>query len=203
MFVHANLLKEMPRSEFNPQHEQGVFRVFKDYTLVQGNTWLHPQMQTSQRTLYSPDGEKRVNASRPCMELFGGNGEPDIRERPFEELPGLERFNDFYRRNGGLVYSLLIICKLMYREEELMIYQSCRIFCPAMTMVRAAINQFMASMSVIYTLFSISPTWDTHSINQSPSVSTSTVHGSISYSITHPTRSEYNHCAGGWDFRYL
>ena len=46
----------MPRSEFNPQHEQGVFRVFKDYTLVQGNTWLHPQMQTSQRTLYPRNG---------------------------------------------------------------------------------------------------------------------------------------------------
>ena len=41
------------------------------------------------------------------MELFGGNGEPDIRERPFEELPGLERFNDFYRRNGGVVRSPL------------------------------------------------------------------------------------------------
>ena len=41
--------------------------------------------------------------SRPCMELFSGAGEPDIRERPFEELPGLEGFNDFYRRNGGVV----------------------------------------------------------------------------------------------------
>jgi hypothetical protein len=36
------------------------------------------------------------------MELFGGEGEPDIRERPFEELPGLEGFNDYYRRNGGI-----------------------------------------------------------------------------------------------------
>jgi hypothetical protein len=36
------------------------------------------------------------------MELFSGNGEPDIRERPFEELPGLEGFNAFYKRNGGL-----------------------------------------------------------------------------------------------------
>jgi hypothetical protein len=40
------------------------------------------------------------------MELFSGNGEPDIRERPFEELPGLEGFNAFYRRNGGVVYSI-------------------------------------------------------------------------------------------------
>ena len=40
--------------------------------------------------------------SRPCMELFSGNGEPDIRERPFEELPGLEGFNAFYKRNGGV-----------------------------------------------------------------------------------------------------
>ena len=39
------------------------------------------------------------------MELFGGNGEPDIRERPFEELPGLEEFNAFYRNHGGLVRS--------------------------------------------------------------------------------------------------
>jgi hypothetical protein len=37
------------------------------------------------------------------MELFSGEGEPDIRERPFEELPGLEDFNDYYRRNGGVV----------------------------------------------------------------------------------------------------
>jgi hypothetical protein len=36
------------------------------------------------------------------MELFGGDGEPDIRERPFEELPGLEGFNDYYKRNGGV-----------------------------------------------------------------------------------------------------
>lgn len=36
------------------------------------------------------------------MELFSGNGEPDIRERPFEELPGLEGFNAFYKRNGGV-----------------------------------------------------------------------------------------------------
>jgi len=50
VFVHANLLKEMPRSEFNVDHEQGVFRVFKDYTVVHGNTWLRPQMQTSQFT---------------------------------------------------------------------------------------------------------------------------------------------------------
>ena len=39
------------------------------------------------------------------MELFSGSGEPDIRERPFEELPGLEGFNAFYRRNGGVVDS--------------------------------------------------------------------------------------------------
>ena len=44
-----------------------------------------------------------INSSRPCMEFFAGEGEPDIRERPFEELPGLEGFNDFYRRNGGMV----------------------------------------------------------------------------------------------------
>jgi hypothetical protein len=37
------------------------------------------------------------------MELMGGNGEPDIRERPFEELPGLEDFNAFYRNHGGVV----------------------------------------------------------------------------------------------------
>ena len=36
------------------------------------------------------------------MELFSGNGEPDIRERPFEELSGLEDFNAFYKRNGGV-----------------------------------------------------------------------------------------------------
>jgi hypothetical protein len=47
VFVHANLLKEMPWSEFNVDNEQGVFRVFKDYTLVNGNTWLRPAMQTS------------------------------------------------------------------------------------------------------------------------------------------------------------
>lgn len=45
----------------------------------------------------------QVNNSRPCMELFSGEGEPDIRERPFEELPGLEGFNAFYQRNGGVV----------------------------------------------------------------------------------------------------
>ena len=36
------------------------------------------------------------------MEFFANTGEPDIRERPFEELPGLEGFNEYYRRNGGL-----------------------------------------------------------------------------------------------------
>jgi len=40
------------------------------------------------------------------MELFSGNGEPDIRERPFEELPGLEGFNEFYKRNGGVVCAM-------------------------------------------------------------------------------------------------
>jgi hypothetical protein len=50
VFVHANLLKEMPQSEFNVNHDQGVFRVFKDYTLVHGTTWLHPRMATSQYT---------------------------------------------------------------------------------------------------------------------------------------------------------
>jgi hypothetical protein len=53
VFVHANLLKEMPRSEFNVDHELGVFRVYKDYTLVKGYTWLRPQMQTSMRTQYN------------------------------------------------------------------------------------------------------------------------------------------------------
>jgi hypothetical protein len=43
------------------------------------------------------------------MELFSGNGEPDIRERPFEELPGLEGFNAFYQRNGGVVCSPCVI----------------------------------------------------------------------------------------------
>ena len=50
IFVHANLLKEMPRSEFNMDRDDGVFRVYKDYTLVQGNTWLKPEMQSSMRT---------------------------------------------------------------------------------------------------------------------------------------------------------
>src|SRR5271167_4236525 len=44
IFVHANLLKEMPRSEFHVDHKEGVFRVFKDYTLVHGNTWLQPKI---------------------------------------------------------------------------------------------------------------------------------------------------------------
>ena len=52
VFVHANLLKEMPRGEFNVNHIQGVFRVFKDYTLVNGNTWLKPAMQTSMYSKY-------------------------------------------------------------------------------------------------------------------------------------------------------
>jgi hypothetical protein len=50
IFVHANLLKEMPRSEFHVNHKEGVFRVFKDYTLVHGNTWLRPQMQPSKQS---------------------------------------------------------------------------------------------------------------------------------------------------------
>jgi hypothetical protein len=37
------------------------------------------------------------------MDLLAGEGEPDIRERPFEELPGLEAFNAYYIRNGGQV----------------------------------------------------------------------------------------------------
>ena len=41
------------------------------------------------------------------MELFSGNGEPDVRERPFEELPGLQDFNAYYRRNGGIVCRFL------------------------------------------------------------------------------------------------
>src|SRR5205814_4042266 len=45
----------MPRSEFHVDHYKGVFRVFKDYTLVEGNTWLRPQMQTSMNTLYFPN----------------------------------------------------------------------------------------------------------------------------------------------------
>ena len=90
MFVHANLLKEMPRTEFYVDHPDGVFRVFKDYTVVHGNTWLKPVFQTS------------IYSNRPCMEFVAEDGEPDIRERPFEELPGLQGFNEYYRRNGGL-----------------------------------------------------------------------------------------------------
>ena len=103
IFVHANLLKEMPKLQFHVNHAKGVFRVFKDYTLVHGNTWLRPKMEPSTDTASSPPQEV-VNGSRPCMELFSGQGEPDIRERPFEELPGLEGFNEFYRRNGGVVW---------------------------------------------------------------------------------------------------
>jgi hypothetical protein len=44
----------MPRSEFHSDREDGIFRVFKDYTLVDGNTWLKPQMQVSMRTQYTP-----------------------------------------------------------------------------------------------------------------------------------------------------
>jgi hypothetical protein len=58
-----------------------------------GNIYKHTVSPPSSQT----------NNSRPCMELFSGEGEPDIRERPFEELPGLEGFNAFYRRNGGVV----------------------------------------------------------------------------------------------------
>jgi len=47
IFVHANLLKEMPRTEFHADHPQGVFRVYKDYSLVHKNTWLKPVFQTS------------------------------------------------------------------------------------------------------------------------------------------------------------
>ena len=54
MFVHANLLKEMPRSEFNVDDEEGVFRVFKDYTLIHGNNWLRPKMEASQITQFFP-----------------------------------------------------------------------------------------------------------------------------------------------------
>jgi len=43
----------MPRSEFHPDHQLGVFRVYKDYTLVDGNTWLRPAMQTSMYTQYA------------------------------------------------------------------------------------------------------------------------------------------------------
>jgi hypothetical protein len=103
IFVHANLLKEMPRSEFHVNHKEGVFRVFKDYTLVQENTWLHPKMEPSRDT-QSSLSHQVANGSRPCMEFLSGQGEPDIRERPFEELPGLEGFNEFYRRNGGEVW---------------------------------------------------------------------------------------------------
>lgn len=67
------------------------------------------------------------------MELFGGGGEPDIRERPFEELPGLERFNDFYQRNGGIVTSQLI--ELTDRVEESMIYRSFHLSHRTMTLL--------------------------------------------------------------------
>jgi hypothetical protein len=53
VFVHANLLKEMPRSGFNAESEGGVFRVFKDYTVVNGNMWLKPRMHSSRRTRYA------------------------------------------------------------------------------------------------------------------------------------------------------
>lgn len=52
----------------------------------------------------------KADSSRPCMELFSGEGEPDIRERPFEELPGLEGFNEYYQRNGGVVESQVELC---------------------------------------------------------------------------------------------
>ena len=42
-----------------------------------------------------------------------------------------------------------------------MMYQSCHIFYPAMTMVRAAINQFMHPMSVVYIPFPFHQTRDT------------------------------------------
>jgi hypothetical protein len=92
----------MPRSEFHVNHKEGVFRVFKDYVLVHGNTWLHPKMQPSKKT-ESLVSIVKADSSRPCMEFLSGDGEPDIRERPFEELPGLEGFNEYYRRNGGEV----------------------------------------------------------------------------------------------------
>jgi len=99
----------MPRSEFNVQ--RGVFRVFKDYTIVNGNTWLRPRMESSYRTGYHPL-PLVGNNSRPCMEIHAGEGEPDIRERPLEELPGLENFNEFYTSHGG------VVCSLPWRYAE-------------------------------------------------------------------------------------
>jgi hypothetical protein len=87
-------------------------------------------------------------------------------------------------------------------------YQSCRIFYPATTMVRAAINQFMHPMPVIYIPFPFSPNQGYHSINnlllQFISIPRRTL-DSISYNIMHPTQSVYNHRLwwGGSNFRYL
>ena len=173
----------MPRSEFNVQHKQGVFRVFKDYTIVHGNTWLRPRMQTSQRTLYFLKNFVVVNNSRPCMELFSGDGEPDIRERPFEELPGLENFNDLYRRNGGVVRPLVDGFKLMYRVEGLTIYRSFRICYPAMTMVTAVINQFIHPHLVSISFFFIT-TGDTPSRSSNRFIRHTRL--DFHYNITHP-----------------
>jgi len=93
VFVHANLLKEMPRSEFHVDHEKGVFRVFKDYTLVEGNTWLRPQMQTSMNTLYLPQSPLSIIS----FALF-------TTPNPFSPLPPLcAAHRSFHLRLLGLL----------------------------------------------------------------------------------------------------
>jgi hypothetical protein len=85
MFIHANLIKEFTHDELSPDHEEGVFRIYKRYTATKGNTWLKPY--------FSGIG------AVPCMELAAGQGEPDIDEDKFEKLvPG---WNAHYKKHGG------------------------------------------------------------------------------------------------------
>jgi len=71
-------------------------------------------------TLSSPRPKELSDvSSRPCMELLGGNGEPDIRERPFEELPGLEGFNEYYKRNGGFGGGINNLPIPLHRSESI------------------------------------------------------------------------------------
>lgn len=85
-FVHANLVKEFTHSELNPDQDDGVFRVFKEYTQTKDNTWLKPRFYGA--------------GPIPCMELDVGAGEPDIREDKFEVLvPG---WNAHYKKHGGV-----------------------------------------------------------------------------------------------------
>lgn len=85
-FIHANLVKEFTHAELNPDQEEGVFRVFKEYTTTIDNTWLKPRFYGA--------------GPIPCMELDSGAGEPDIREDKFEVLvPG---WNAHYKKHGGV-----------------------------------------------------------------------------------------------------